>query len=422
MEDDIIWFTLSGLFLSTIVISQQGYYEPLMKDSLDFIPLLQEGTSDATQGIWGFYSTWGGNLATFLPFGIVYFFIKQRPRAYYYMFCASAIDGISAITKLNSHQERPFWVSPDVQAFHCSGQYGNPSGHSFTCLGIPLILWLDYNQKAMKEPQWKLGAWYWRAVAAVLALTFTGTIGYSRMFLGVHSLNQVLYGYSLGLWFALSVHFLVKDRLMSLIQKLVDVEETRLMRLFLLSLMLFVAAFTLQIVNYAVVNEFENPLLWRQQITEKCGADELNGAFQARGLLDFAQDSAIWGCFWGILLQQKVTPGIVSGELDEEGWLRAFLRAGVTVLVFLPAFILAIAVDKAAELAPWGNMLLVSVVPALYGGIAVFFLADWANLKLGLLKMKKSQSLSGASCQSLQRRDTYGSEPLTISPSSQVSI
>ena len=121
MEDDIIWFTLSGLFLSTIVISQQGYYEPLMKDSLEFIPRLQEGASDASQGIWGFYSTWGGNLATFLPFGIVYFFIKQRPRAYYYMFCASAIDGISAITKLNSHQERPFWVSPDVQAFHCSG-------------------------------------------------------------------------------------------------------------------------------------------------------------------------------------------------------------------------------------------------------------------------------------------------------------
>ena len=56
--------------------------------------------------------------------------------------------------------------------------------------------------------------------------------------------------------------------------------------------------------------------------------------------------------------------------------------------VFLPAFILAISVDKAGELAAWGNMILVSLIPALYGSISLFFIADWVNVRLGLLKME----------------------------------
>lgn len=95
--------------------------------------------------------------------------------------------------------------------------------------------------------------------------------------------------------------------------------------------------------------------------------------------------------------------------MQEEGWLRPFLRAVVAVAVFLPAFILAITVDKAAELAAWGNMILVSLIPALYGSMSLFFLVDWVNTKIGLLKMNTCDSNKSASSASLQRRDTYGS-------------
>ena len=81
----------------------------------------------------------------------------------------------------------------------------------------------------------------------------------------------------------------------------------------------------------------------------------------------------------------------------------------VAVAVFLPAFIMAITVDKAAELAAWGNMVLVSLVPAIYGSISLFFLVDLVNKKLGLLKMEPLDGRKSASSASLQRRDTYGS-------------
>ena len=125
----------------------------------------------------------------------------------------------------------------------------------------------------------KLGAWYWRAIIFVIMLLFIATIAYSRMYLGVHSLNQVFYGLSLGLWFAFTSHFLIKERLMGLLQNLIDEKETEFARLFWLSLMLFVGSFSIQVVNYAVTMQLEIPIGWKNQITLKCGAEELEDAF-----------------------------------------------------------------------------------------------------------------------------------------------
>ena len=84
-------------------------------------------------------------------------------------------------------------------------------------MAITLCLWLDYNTTAIKNPEMKMRAWYWRLLAFIAAITFTGSIAYSRMFLGVHSLNQVVYGLSLGLWFAMTSEFMLRERLMDLI-------------------------------------------------------------------------------------------------------------------------------------------------------------------------------------------------------------
>mmetsp|Transcript_12057 Transcript_12057/g.15396 ORF Transcript_12057/g.15396 Transcript_12057/m.15396 type:complete len:189 (+) Transcript_12057:13-579(+) len=186
---DIIWFALAVFALFIIIVAQQGYREDLFDESLDFIPRIQKGASESKQGWWHFYSTWGGNLATFLPFIIAYFDVNERPRAYYYLFVSAGIDTSTAVIKLNDHQARPFWVGVDVQAFSCSTSYGNPSGHCFTCMGVPLAVWLDYNSRAITTPSIRLSAWYWRALFFALMLLFTGMIAYSRMFLGVHSLN-----------------------------------------------------------------------------------------------------------------------------------------------------------------------------------------------------------------------------------------
>ena len=109
-------------------------------------------------------------------------------------------------------------------------------------------------------------------------------------------------------------------------------------------------------------------------------------------MLDFGTDICIWGAFWGILLQQKFTKGIISGEVKAEAWWKPFARAVVAVLTVSPALVLAFVLDKAAYLDGYAAMLFVTLTPSLYGSMCVFFLVDWINVKIGLLEMENDES------------------------------
>jgi len=155
-----------------------------------------------------------------LPFYVPYFFITERARCFYFIVMTWGIDALTNAMKLSYHQPRPFWVSDDVQAFACSSQYGNPSGHSTIAMGTAVYLWLDYNSWAIdastRDTPSQFSKWYWRLIFAVLGLVYAVTIAYSRMFLGVHSFNQVFFGLSMGAWFAVTGHFIFRERIVKL--------------------------------------------------------------------------------------------------------------------------------------------------------------------------------------------------------------
>ena len=112
-----------------------------------------------------------------------------------------------------------------------------------------------------------------------LALVFVASIGYSRLFLGVHSLNQVLYGLSMGVWFAHDAHHFVKEPLAKLVSSIIDGTETRLLELGLIATGIVLLATIIQTINYYVALKFENPAEWSTMITEKCGEEYLKGAY-----------------------------------------------------------------------------------------------------------------------------------------------
>ena len=116
---------------------------------------------------------------------------------------------ITNVFKLRYHQARPFWVSPKIQAFGCSTQYGNPSGHSMTSIAIALIFWYDYNREF--DGQRNVQTIIWRTLGFIVAIAYGLSIGYSRVFLGVHSINQLFFGWSLGIWLAMTLHFCFRD-------------------------------------------------------------------------------------------------------------------------------------------------------------------------------------------------------------------
>ena len=54
----------------------------------------------------------------------------------------------------------------------------------------------------------------------LVAIVFFGSIMYARVYVGVHGINQVIFGTSLGLFLAVYSHFLVRNPLMAHIEKI----------------------------------------------------------------------------------------------------------------------------------------------------------------------------------------------------------
>ena len=195
--------------LVLVVIFEVVLGEILFDASQDFIPWLQEDAGTFKKGYWKWYSNFMLMLLIIGPILGTFVFIEQRSRCFYYLFILCGIIGITNLLKLLNHQARPFWIpGTQIQAFTCEGQYGNPSGHSSYSMAVCLAMWLDLKDLIPER------RWYWIQIlfaASLLSIPFV--IAYTRLFLGVHSLNQVSFGLQLGAWFAVTSHYLVKDEL-----------------------------------------------------------------------------------------------------------------------------------------------------------------------------------------------------------------
>ena len=94
-------------------------------------------------------------------------------------------NGINGLFKMSLHGPRPFWVSEKVRALYLTSDitgFGIPSGHAETAMGIWGVAADGLKRK-----------WGWVAASIVIFL-----IGLSRIYLGVHFLHDVLFGWLLG--------------------------------------------------------------------------------------------------------------------------------------------------------------------------------------------------------------------------------
>ena len=86
--------------------------------------------------------------------------------------------------KLLFHSPRPYWVDARVAALSSETSFGLPSGHAMNAASVWGLLGIDL------KPRWRRALW----AAGILAFL----IGFSRLYLGVHFLRDVLAGWLLG--------------------------------------------------------------------------------------------------------------------------------------------------------------------------------------------------------------------------------
>ena len=77
---------------------------------------------------------------------------------------------------------RPYWVSAEVKAFAAESSFGIPSGHAQNAVDVwGILAW------GIRKP------WVWVFATALVFL-----IGFSRLYLGVHFVHDVLAGWLIG--------------------------------------------------------------------------------------------------------------------------------------------------------------------------------------------------------------------------------
>mmetsp|Transcript_23036 Transcript_23036/g.30626 ORF Transcript_23036/g.30626 Transcript_23036/m.30626 type:complete len:216 (+) Transcript_23036:217-864(+) len=211
---------------------------------------------------------------------IIFFMLKlkERPRAFYYIVLLTAFLFVMNVGKLFYHQARPYWLSPNVHAYSCSTQYGNPSGHSLFGMGATLTIWLDLNQTVLSGGISASSIWakcYIRAVLFASAVTFGLLVGYSRIILGAHAWNQLALGWQLGVWLALTLHFIFRESILRNVKGLLEVRDTNYRRVLSLWLVIMLATLVAMVANaLATEPRIVDDPSWAEAIATKCGPEK----------------------------------------------------------------------------------------------------------------------------------------------------
>lgn len=109
---------------------------------------------------------------------------------------AALTSGITIILKYSVNRDRPFVTYPDITKKSGAGSPSFPSGHTSSAFSTATSLSLEY-------PKWYI---------IVPSYAWAGTVGYSRMHLGVHYPSDVLAGAVIGAGSAWLTH-VVNNRL-----------------------------------------------------------------------------------------------------------------------------------------------------------------------------------------------------------------
>ena len=109
------------------------------------------------------------------------------------------------LLKLIHNDPRPFWQNTILFQEECETSYGNPSGHSL----ISFYFYLSLSYYLCQINYIKSNIKYKLSVYGI-ALFISALTAFSRIVLGVHSLDQVLYGSFLGIFAFLIFAFMFK--------------------------------------------------------------------------------------------------------------------------------------------------------------------------------------------------------------------
>ena len=186
------------LYFILIILTERYYNEKLFNKSLILIPHFQESSKNFD--VFWKYMTLLGTKPVIGFFYILLFLFIPLNKVFALTFLLLFTGYIDHTLKVVYLQERPLWIEDKIETgnLHACG-YGNPSGHSLSSTCLYLSLWNFISQIIETKVENKCIANTLKYTILILCILIFITIMISRLFLGVHSLNQIIFGSFLGL-------------------------------------------------------------------------------------------------------------------------------------------------------------------------------------------------------------------------------
>ena len=179
------------IFIFLLFTIEFFFREFLYSLSPSFIIFIQNNLSYLFE-LGNFFSFFGNEKGQFFILLFSYNFLPTY-KTIIIVFSAGISVLIGGFLKLIYISPRPFMTNIDIIIFNCEGGWGNPSIHSIlsTCLYLTIYKVIIIQNKNYSNNEKKN---YF-----LLTLLFIICICLSRLLLGVHSINQVIFGFCLGI-------------------------------------------------------------------------------------------------------------------------------------------------------------------------------------------------------------------------------
>ncbi|CDW88209.1 pap2 superfamily phosphatase [Stylonychia lemnae] len=214
--------------------------------------------------------------ALYIVIFVLIFNWNSRSHSFYHLLFLSECLFLMNTTKMLYHQPRPYFVDDEINSLEsCTAEYGNPSGHSLFSAAFFMFIYLDVwhiDSQKRKESQTK---WLLSLFGCVFMFIL---IGFARLYVGAHSMNQILYGWLLGIWIALYNHYCFREFIIDHIETVIHRKSRyqqrknfNITQSIIVATALFLTVYFIQILTYIIVDvTFTADPIWEQRIYLKC--------------------------------------------------------------------------------------------------------------------------------------------------------
>lgn len=210
LQSKYMKWAIFAVLLIAIFVSEVFWRNSLFDSNNNVIPDFQKRSSASTIEFFKVMTVFGQEqLMIPLTFLILLFFPLQS--SFSLLNCVLYSTLWTNLLKGVYGQERPFWVNPNITNYSCEGGFGNPSGHSFSSAAFYMSLCFILTEKTNLKQK----SIIYKILLYVFFCLLIVTILISRTLLGVHSINQVLFGGLLGLMTFYLIFFCISFHSMS---------------------------------------------------------------------------------------------------------------------------------------------------------------------------------------------------------------